>query len=102
MTQRISMRMAASIFTIIGVAAYLALITAQQVPQDTGQVQAAFERELNHEPGPAARVRRASIEQDELYEALNQVHWTPDAPATNTEPAQPVLTEGDSNEETYD
>jgi len=98
MAQRLSIPAAVSIFTIAGVAAYLSPVTTEQVPQDTDQVASSFERELNHEPGPATRVRRESVERDELYEALNRVHWTQDAPNTAAEPAQPVPTEGDTNE----
>ncbi len=42
----------------------------------------SFERELNHEPSPAAKARRESIDTDELYSMVNSVHWTqhdPDA-----------------------
>ena len=102
MTQSISMRAAAIIFTIAGGAAYLAPLTTEQVPQNPDPVTASFERDLNHESGPATRIRRESVEHDELYEALNRVHWTRDAPSTIAEPAQPIPTEGETNEDAYD
>jgi len=102
MAQRSSIRVAISIFTIAGAAAFLAAVTTEQVPQDTDQVAASFERELNREPGPAMPIHRESIERDELYEALNRVHWTKDAPSTIAEPAQPIPTEGETNEDAYD
>ena len=36
----------------------------------------SFERELNREPGPQAPVRRDSIDDDVLYQALNKMHWS--------------------------
>ena len=77
-------------------------VTTEKVSQDTDPIAATFERELNHEPGPATRIRRESVERDELYEALNQVHWTQGAPNTAAEPAHPVTTEGDTNDEADD
>ena len=35
-----------------------------------------FERELNREPGPARPVERSAIDEDELYQVVNSVHWT--------------------------
>ncbi|MDH5619892.1 MAG: hypothetical protein OEZ11_14850 [Gammaproteobacteria bacterium] len=102
MTQRITMLAPAGIFAIAGLAACAALVTTEPVAQDTSQVVAAFERELNHAPGPAARIRRESVEHDELYEALNRVHWTSEARANAAEPAQPLPAEGAHNEEAYD
>lgn len=36
----------------------------------------SFERELDHEPAPAPRARREDIAGDELYKAVNSIHWT--------------------------
>ena len=102
MAQRSSIRVAISIFTIAGAAAFLAAVTTEQVPQDTDQVAASFERELNREPGPAMPIHRESIARDELYEALNRVHWTQESSSTNAERAPFIPTEGESNEEAND
>ena len=39
-------------------------------------VVAAFEREFAREPGPPARIRRESIDDDVLYQTINSIHWT--------------------------
>lgn len=45
-------------------------------PSGADQVVASFERELNRQPSPAGRPRREAVEDDVLYRAVNEIHWT--------------------------
>ena len=40
------------------------------------QVVASFERELNRTPGPAVATARLAIDEDGLYQRVNEIHWT--------------------------
>jgi len=55
----------------------------QPSEDDPDPVVQSFARELNREPAPAAPVRRDSVDEDRLYQAINPVHWTADE-QTNT------------------
>lgn len=55
--------------------------TADTAGVDTDQIIESFERELNHEPGPARPAERTSIDEDVLYHTANSVHWTEEEPA---------------------
>lgn len=56
---------------------------ASREPAKQDPVLAGFERNLNYEPTQPSRVLRSSIEQDELYEMLNRVHWSRPNPTSN-------------------
>ena len=55
--------------------------SSNPTPVVEDQVVASFERELNHEPGPATPARREAIDEDVLYRTINSVHWTVDGNA---------------------
>ena len=59
-------------------------VAEQPSENDPDPVVQSFERELNHESAPAAPVRRDSVDEDQLYQAINPVHWTANE-QTNTE-----------------
>ena len=65
-------------------------VSATPPPEIADSVVQSFARELQHTPGPIAEIRRESIDDDELYQALNTIHWTPEMQAnsdsTNNEP----------------
>lgn len=48
----------------------------------------SFERALNREPGPATPAAGESIDDDELYQRLNAVHWTRKSTADNEQARQ--------------
>jgi hypothetical protein len=52
-------------------------------PVSADAVVQSFERELKHTPGPTAGIRRESIDDDQLYRAINTIHWTPDMQANS-------------------
>ena len=82
---------AAAIAAVI-IAAHTTASQAWQASRSEEPVVASFQRELNRKPGPSAPARRESIEQDELYELLNQTHWS----AGNAYAEQP---EGEKDDE---
>lgn len=46
--------------------------------QESDPVIASFERELDRQPVPAAPPTGQAIEEDVLYDTVNEVHWTQD------------------------
>ena len=46
--------------------------------QESDPVIASFERELERQPVPAAPATGHAIEEDVLYDTVNEVHWTRD------------------------
>ncbi len=66
----------ASAIFVVAIGAAIAEYPAPPETDETDQVVASFERELTRESGPAPRIERDSIDEDELYRAMNEVHWT--------------------------
>ena len=56
---------------------------ARQTQTTDDAVMASFERALNHEAGPAAPATRSSIDNDVLYELVNQPLHTQGSGADN-------------------
>ena len=49
-----------------------------ELQQESDPVIASFERELERQPVPAAPPTGQAIEEDVLYDTVNEVHWTQD------------------------
>ena len=49
-----------------------------ELQQESDPVIASFERELDRQPVPAAPPTGEAIEEDVLYDTVNEVHWTRD------------------------
>ena len=64
------------ILTALATMLTLAFISSATTPNEPDPVLESFEREFNHEPSPVPRARRDDILEDELYGALNSIHWT--------------------------
>ncbi len=58
-----------------------------QADEGDDQIVASFDRELNHEPGPAAEATGEAIDNDELYRAVNLPLQSNDG----TEEPEPIL-----------
>ncbi len=88
------------ILTALAVLAFFGIATDPSVAGEPDQVQQSFERELNHEPAPPAKIRRESIDDDELYSIVNSVHWTrTDQEAAKAEEAAADETDEDDDTE---
>ena len=75
----------------------LGIATSNTAPTEPDPVLESFERELNHEPAPTARVKRDEIDNDELYELVNAVHWTQDGISPGS--IEPLARGGNDNED---
>ena len=82
------------IFASVAVIFALGFVTTRTKANDPDPVLESFQRVLNHEPLPVPRANRDEILDDELYRALNSIHWTRDD-------EEPVETE-ESNEKSTD
>jgi len=91
------MRFAAIIVSLAATFLPGPVVADQPSENDPDPVVQSFERELNREPAPAAPVRRDSIDEDQLYQAVNSVHWTADE-HTNTEPTDSEETNDDEEQ----
>lgn len=58
----------------------LGVVASQRAFTEPDPVLASFERQFDREPVTAARPSGDAIDDDELYERLNAVHWTQDKP----------------------